>query len=171
MKERFDARINSAQPAHPRSIHDVAPGGLTELLIQSGLVTRAEVTSGKPARGSKKATPALISDQVPVLLGTGVPTSRDTPVAATFRVGQRIRARNIHPTGHTRLPRYARAKLGTIERDHGVFVFPDTNAHFFGENPQHVYSVRFAARELWGEQASPRHAVFLNLWDDHLEPA
>jgi nitrile hydratase len=50
-------------------------------------------------------------------------------------------------------------------------VFPDTNAHFQGEKPQHVYSVRFAARELWGDQASPRDAVYVDLWDGHLEPA
>jgi len=145
--------------------------GLTELLITSGLVTRAEVESGKPARGSKKARPPLTKGKVTQLVATGVPTSRNTPAAPRFQVGQTIRARNINPTGHTRLPRYARAKLGTIERDHGVFVFPDTNAHFLGENPQHVYSVRFAARELWGEQASPQDAVYVNLWDDHLEPA
>ena len=80
-----------------------------------------------------------------------------------FKVGQRVRARNIHPTGHTRLPRYARGKTGVVVRDHGVYVFPDTNAHFQGEKRQHVYSVRFTARELWGEQAvaarlgPPRH--------------
>jgi nitrile hydratase subunit beta len=85
--------------------------------------------------------------------------------------GERVRARNNHPIGHTRLPRYARGKLGTIDRDHGVFVFPDTNAHFLGEKPQHVYSVCFAARELWGEQAAPKDSVYINLWDDHLEPA
>ena len=68
-------------------------------------------------------------------------------------------------------PRYARGKLGTIERDHGVFLFADSNAHFQGEKPQHLYSVRFAARELWGEQAAARDAVYVNLWDDHLEPA
>jgi nitrile hydratase len=77
----------------------------------------------------------------------------------------------MHPTGHTRLPRYARGKLGTIVRDQGVYVFPDTNAHFLGEKPQHVYSVRFAARELWGEQASPRDAVYVDMWDDYLERA
>jgi hypothetical protein len=97
--------------------------------------------------------------------------SRNTPAAPKFRVSQRVRARNINPTGHTRLPRYARGKLGTIEGDHGVFVFPDTNAHFLGEKPQHVYSVRFAARELWGEQARPQDAIYVNLWDDHLDPA
>jgi nitrile hydratase len=145
--------------------------GMTELLVQSGLVTRAEIESGKPARGSKKAAPPLTADKVPLLVSNGVPASRNVPVEAKFQAGQRVRARNINPTGHTRLPRYARGKVGTIERDHGVFVFPDTNAHFLGENPQHVYSVRFAARELWGEQASPQDAVYVNLWDAHLERA
>lgn len=145
--------------------------GMTELLINSGLVSAAEVQSGKPARGSKKVTPALTADKVPVLVAKGSPASRNTPAAPKFRAGQRIRTRNINPAGHTRLPRYARGKFGTIERDHGVFVFPDTNAHFAGENPQHVYSVRFDARELWGAQASPQDAVYVNLWDDHLEPA
>jgi len=143
--------------------------GMTELLIKSGLITRAEVESGKPARGSKKASPALTADKVPVLVAKGVPARRNTPATPTFRVGQRVRARNINPTGHTRLPRYARGKLGTIERDHGVFVFPDTNAHFLGEKPQHVYSVRFAARELWGEQAMPKDTVIIAMWDDYLE--
>jgi nitrile hydratase len=82
-----------------------------------------------------------------------------------------VRARVINPTGHTRLPRYARGKIGTIHLDHGVYVFPDTNAHFKGESPQHVYSVRFGARELWGEQANPQDAVYLDMWDDYLEPA
>ena len=144
---------------------------MTELLIKTGLVTRAEVENGKPARGSKPVTPALTADKVPLFVSRGVPASRNIPIAPKFRVGQHVRARNINPTGHTRLPRYARGKLGTVERDHGVFVFPDTNAHFLGENPQRVYSVRFAARELWGEQASSQDAVYVNLWDDHLEPA
>ena len=145
--------------------------GMSELLIKSGLVTAAEVQSGKPARGSKKASPALTADKVPLLVANGVPAKRNTPAAPAFRVGQRVRARNINPTGHTRLPRYARGKLGTIERDHGVFVLPDTNAHFLGEKPQHVYSVRFAARELWGEQAKPKDTVVVAMWDDYLEPA
>jgi nitrile hydratase len=96
---------------------------------------------------------------------------RDVPATARFKAGQHVRARNINPVGHTRLPRYARGKLGTVERDYGVFVFPDSNAHFLGEKPQHLYSVRFAARELWGEEAGPRDSIYVNLWDDHLEPA
>jgi len=92
-------------------------------------------------------------------------------VKPKFRVGQRVRTLNINPPGHTRLPRYARDKRGVIERDHGVYNFPDASAHGLGEKRQHVYSVRFAARELWGDAASPRDSVYLDLWDDYLERA
>jgi nitrile hydratase subunit beta len=144
---------------------------LVELMIKCGLVTRAEVESGKSASGSPKTAPALIAGAVPGMVAKGKPASRDVQVVARFNVGQTVRARNVHPTGHTRLPRYARGKLGTIHLDHGVHVFPDTNAHSLGENPQHLYSVRFAARELWGEQASSRDAVYLDMWDHYLECA
>jgi nitrile hydratase beta subunit len=144
---------------------------LVDLVTGRGLVTRAELESGKPAAGSAKATPPVKAEGVPALIARGNPVKRDVAVAARFQVGQRVRGRNINPTTHTRLPRYARGKIGTVERDHGVFLFADSNAHFQGEKPQHLYSVRFAARELWGEQAPARDAVYVNLWDDHLEPA
>ena len=73
------------------------------------------------------------------------------------------------PRDIPRLPRYARGKLGTIHRNRGVHVFPDTNAHSLGEKPQHLYSVRFATRERWGKQASERDAVYIDMWDDYLE--
>ena len=145
--------------------------GLVELIVQSGLTTRAEIESGVPVAGSVKAVPALTADKAVALVAKGVAASRNVNVAARFKAGQRVRARNINPVGHTRLPRYARGRFGTIDRDHGVFVFPDTNAHFLGEKPQHVYSVRFAARELWGDQAAPQDSVYVDMWDDYLEPA
>jgi nitrile hydratase beta subunit len=145
--------------------------GLVALLVKVGLVTNAEIESGVPAANSPKATPALSPAEALPMVTRGIVGSRDVRVTPHFKVGQRVRARNINPAGHTRLPRYARGKLGMIERDHGVFVFPDTNAEYLGERPQHVYSVRFAARELWGEQAAPRDTVYLDLWDDYLEPA
>ena len=145
--------------------------GQIELLVKSGLVTAAEIESGIPAPGTAKATPPLTVDKIPTTLANRINASREVKAAPRFQASQRVRARNINPIGHTRLPRYARGKTGTIERDYGVFVFPDTNAHFLGEKPQHVYSVRFAARELWGEQASPRDSVYINMWDDYLEPA
>src|SRR4029077_9255744 len=123
--------------------------GLVKLLEGRGLVAHGEIESGKPASESSKATPPLTAEQVPTARHRGASTSRDVPVAAHFKAGQPVRARVINPTGHTRLPRYARGKLGAIHLDHGVFVFPDTNALFQGEKPQHVYSVRFEARALW----------------------
>ena len=144
---------------------------LVPLMIKRGLVTREEVQTGRSAAGSPKAEPPLTAERVPTMVRSGALARRDVPVSARFDVNQRVRARTMHPAGHTRLPRYVRGKIGTVERDHGIYVFPDTNALFLGENPQHVYSVRFAARELWGNQASPRDAVYLDLWDDYLEPA
>ena len=144
---------------------------LAAQLVQSGLVTTEEMESGKAAPGSTKATPALSLATSSRWLNRGIASSQDPEVRPLFKVRQRVRARNINPVGHTRLPRYARGKTGVIVRDHGVYLFPDTNAHLLGEKRQHVYSVRFAARELWGEDASPRDSVHLDMWDDYLEPA
>jgi nitrile hydratase subunit beta len=144
---------------------------LERLVVKSGMVTQEEIETGKPEPGSPKATPAVTADQVPRMLRTGALASRDVEIAPRFQIGQRVRARNINPTGHTRLPRYARGKIGAVHLLHGVYVFPDTNAQFLGEHPQHVYSVRFEARELWGNEASPRDAVYIDMWDNYLEPA
>ena len=144
--------------------------GLVRLLVKTGMVTATEIESGQPASGVAKAVPALTPDKVP-MINRGEHAKRNVAVAPRFQVGQRVRARNMNPLGHTRLPRYARGKQGTVDRDHGVYVFPDTNAELLGEKPQHIYSVRFTARELWGDAASPRDAVYLDMWDDYLEPA
>ncbi len=146
--------------------------GLRELLARSGLVAAAELESGAPAPGTAKATPPLTADQInPAALSNRIRAGRDLQIAPRFKAGQQVRARNLNPVGHTRLPRYARGKVGIVHRDHGVFVFPDTRAHSLGDNPQHVYSVCFAARELWGAQASEKDSVYLDMWDDYLDPA
>jgi nitrile hydratase subunit beta len=144
---------------------------LTEISVKTGLVTRAEVESGTPAPGSAKAMPPVTIANAEAAAVIRASTRRPAGAAARFAVGERVRTRNINPLGHTRLPRYARAKSGVIDRDHGIFVFPDTAAHERGEKPQHVYSVRFSARELWGDQAQPQDSVYLDLWDDYLESA
>jgi nitrile hydratase beta subunit len=143
---------------------------LMGLLVKRDLVAREEIERGRSAPGLAKAQPALRPADVPSLRRTGAGAHRDVAVAPRFAVNQRVRARVMNPAGHTRLPRYVRGRTGTVDRDHGVYVLPDTNAHFQGERPQHVYSVRFAARELWGPQASPLDAVYLDLWDDYLDP-
>ena len=98
--------------------------------------------------------------------------STESPLPVSrFAVGDTVVTRNVHPPGHTRLPRYARGKRGIIQRLHGAQIFPDTNAHGLGENPQPLYSVCFDARELWGDSAEPRQTVSLDLWESYLEPA
>jgi nitrile hydratase subunit beta len=87
-----------------------------------------------------------------------------------FRAGDAVRARSIHPPGHTRLPRYARGKRGRIASVYAAYVFPDTNAHDLGEAPQHLYSVAFAGEELWGPDAEPGTLVHLDLFEPYLEP-
>jgi nitrile hydratase subunit beta len=139
-----------------------------EIMIKVGLITRTEVENGKPSPGSARATPAVTTADAAALMVRPKVARPDSRVAARFKVGERVRTRNMHPIGHTRLPRYARDKAGTIHRDHGIYVFPDTIVAGLGEKPQHLYSVRFEARELWGPEASARHSVYLDLWDDYL---
>lgn len=113
----------------------------------------------------------LEKEQVYAAVKTNPVYVRPTDLPIRFIAGDRVQAKNIHPRGHTRLPRYVRGKTGTVVRRHGSFVFPDTFAHGKGEKPQHVYSVRFEARELWGEEAEDNSAVYLDLWDDYIVPA
>jgi nitrile hydratase subunit beta len=143
--------------------------GLEKLLVMKGLISRAEIDSGHPLPDAPKLVPALKPENVPALVAKGSPANRTPQAPPRFSVGQHVRARNIQPPGHTRLPRYARARQGVIERIHGVFVFPDSNASFHGESPQHLYSVRFTARELWGELAVARDLVYIDLWEHYLE--
>ena len=142
---------------------------LAAQVVRYGLASQAEIDSGQAAAGSPKATPVFTLATSARWLTRGIASSHDPTVRPLFTVRQRVRARNVNPTGHTRLPRYVRVKTGVIARDHGVYLFPDTNAHDRGEKRQHVYSVRFAATELWGDGAPPRDSVYVDLWDDYLE--
>ena len=142
------------------------------LLVQQKMVTQEEIESGHPAAGSQRFTPRLTAAAAgATAIQRGNFMRPDTKVEARFKAGQRVRTLNLNPTGHTRLPRYARGRQGTINRHHGIFVFPDSNAHFQGEQPQHLYSVQFSAQELWGRSASPRDSIHLDLWDSYLERA
>ena len=144
--------------------------GLETLLVEQAQVTADELASGRAARRVAPEGTLQASD-VARFLRNRRNARLDDDVPAKFKPGNRVVARNIHPAGHTRLPRYARGRHGVIDRDHGVFIFADTNAMSRDRKPQHLYSVRFAARELWGPAASARDAVYVDLWDDHLDPA
>lgn len=143
---------------------------LSDLLVLKGFATREELASGKAAPGAPKATPHLTGDLVTATLTRPGSYIRDG-APPKFAVGDQVRARNINPNGHTRLPRYARGHHGVIVAVHGAHVFPDSHAHGHGEDPQPLYTVRFTARELWGEAANPRDSVSLDLWEPYLERA
>jgi nitrile hydratase subunit beta len=98
----------------------------------------------------------------------GVSPVREISTPPRFEVGERIKTRNIHPTGHTRFPRYVRDKYGVIDEVYGAHVFPDDSAHGKGENPQYLYRVRFEAEELWG--VKQKDSVYIDLWEGYLEP-
>ena len=144
--------------------------GLETVLVEQGVVTADELASGR-ATGRAAVDSILSIDGLDNLLQNRIRARRDDKVLPKFKPGDKVQARNINPAGHTRLPRYARGKHGVINRDFGVYVFPDTNAMTRDPKPQHLYSVRFTARELWGDATSARDSVFVNLWDDHLDTA
>ena len=144
--------------------------GLQKLLVEQQLVTAIELQTGHAEAKTSELRALQVSD-VESLLRKRRAARLDEDVPPRFRAGERVVARNINPTGHTRLPRYARGRRGVIERDHGVFIFADTHAMSRDKKPQHCYSVRFTARELWGTDASARDSVFVELWDDHLDRA
>lgn len=145
--------------------------GLTELLIRADLVSQEEIDAGRSARGSPKTTPPLTAERVAAALARPRASRREIDAEPRFAIGQPVRARNINPVGHTRLARYVRGHEGVITAHHGAHVFPDTNAHDLGEQPRHLYQVRFEAPELWGDLADRRGAVYLDLWEPYLEPA
>ncbi len=129
------------------------------LLVEKKKATREELMS----RGADPVTPAQPANH---FKGDSAKVRRRRP---RFRGGDQVVARNINPTGHTRLPRYVRGKRGVIERDWGVYVFADSNAHHGGDRTQHVYSVSFSARELWGKDAPTNDTLRIDLWEDYLE--
>ena len=144
--------------------------GLTELLVARGFATWAEIARGRAEPGFIKATPQLSVEEVTPRFTRPGSYSRKG-AAPIFRVGDRVRARNLNPPGHTRLPRYVRGRQGVIVSLHGAHVFPDSHAHGGGEDPRPLYTVAFAACELWGQRANPRDSVCLDLWEPYLDRA
>jgi nitrile hydratase subunit beta len=152
------------------SYYEIWTKGLERLLVETGLVTPEELATGRALTEPAPLRRVLKAADVPAVLAGGGPANRPPEQLARFAVGDRVITRNLHPKGHTRLPRYARDKEGLVELVHGVYVFPDTNAHGRGENPQWLYTVRFSGRELWGEAADPTLAVSIDAWESYLEP-
>lgn len=142
---------------------------LERMLVQHGLVDADEIASGRAAsvgKGSDRGTFGV--DDVDSSLQRGA-FGRPAPAAARFGIGERVRARNIHPVSHTRLPRYVRGHIGVIERVHGAHVFPDSVVLGKGEDPQWLYTVCFDGKELWGADADPTVKVSVDAFEPYLE--
>ncbi len=153
------------------SYYEIWFAGLETMLKERDLVTDDEIVVGH-ALGAPKPVPRVLSPgDVLKVLHRGGPTERDTNTKPAFKSGSRVRAKNINPLTHTRLPRYVRGHVGAIERVIGFHVFPDSNAQGAGENPQWLYTVRFDGPELWGDGADPTVTVSVDAWESYLEPA
>lgn len=147
---------------------------LADLLVQKGLVSRAELAGG-PLLPAPSGLRPVRGDQVAGLLSRAIPYTRSGPAPA-FAPGDLVRTRSLaantrHPGGHTRLPAYCAGKVGRVILSHGAHVFPDSNAHGTGEAPEPLYTVAFAARALWGDMAQAGDEVSADLWQSYLERA
>jgi len=140
-------------------------------LLQGGMVTLQELATGRAAPGFARRSDAMKADAVPAAITGGKDSTRESKAPPRFAPGDTVLARNIHPAGHTRLPRYVRGRRGVILRRHGAHVFPDSRAMGGGENPQELYTVAFTARELWGPDAAAGDEIHLDLWESYIEPA
>jgi len=153
------------------SYYEIWIKALEVLLERHGFVTAEELRERRKLVESATPKRTLKAVDVAAVLARGGPCDRAVETPARFKAGDRVRTRNFHPREHTRLPRYARGKLGLVEAVRGGFVFPDTNAHGKGENPQWVYTVVFDGREIWGEESDPELTVSVDAWESYLEPA
>jgi nitrile hydratase len=139
-------------------------------LLKRGFVTQDEIDAGRSLKPAKPLPRKLTPDGVRASLTRGS-FFRQQQGPARFKPGDRVRTKNIHPLGHTRLPRYARGKLGTVELIHGCHAYPDSVATDRGDDPQWLYTVVFAGREIWGADADPTLTVSIDAFEPYLEPA
>lgn len=144
--------------------------GLEKLLAERSLVGPDEIAAGRMLQPPRPVPRVLRAGEVPGLLVRGSPTERPAAAPARFAAGDRVRTRSDQVPHHTRLPGYARGKIGRIEHVRGVHVFPDANAQGLGERPQWLYTVVFSGRELWGDAATADVSVSIDAWESYLEP-
>ena len=143
---------------------------LEQIALEKDILTEEEIATGKSVRKEGgNMRPAVPREMVEYAMTNPILASVDVDIPAKFKVGDKIIAKNIHPLHHTRLPRYIRGKRGIVEHDHGIFLLADTNAHGGPDSPQHVYTVLFTARELWGEDAPAKDSVCIDLHDDYMD--
>lgn len=145
--------------------------GLEKLLVDNSLVSAEELDAGKPLGPSQPLNRVLRVENVAATLKKGGPADRPETQPARYKVGDRVRTRRMNPEHHTRLPRYARDAVGTVETVHGVHVFPDTNARGLGEQPTWLYGIVFKGTDIWGTDSDPNLTLRLDLWEPYLDLA
>jgi nitrile hydratase len=145
--------------------------GLEQMLLERGLVDADEVAAGHALRPGKPLKRGKFDVAAVDRVMTRGSFGRPAQAAARFKPGDRVRAKNIHPVSHTRLPRYVRGHVGVVERLHGSHVFPDTVVAGQGESPQWLYTVVFDNRDLWGQDADPTVKVSIDAFEPYLDPA
>lgn len=150
------------------SYYEIWLKAVTGLLLERDMVTQSELDTGTAQIAPKAIKRRLRAGDVPEALAKGGPVDRSSQGEPAFKIGDRIHTINDHPTAHTRLPRYARDKQGTITRIHGFHVYPDSNAAQMGEDPKWLYQVSFDAATLWGAQGRRGDTVTLDLWEPYL---
>jgi nitrile hydratase beta subunit len=141
---------------------------LENMIVDLGLAGADELAAGHALRPGKPLKRTLKAADVPNTLSRGS-FARPAQAPARFKCGDRVHTKNIHPATHTRLPRYARDKVGVVEALRGCHVYPDTVAIGQGESPQWLYTVLFDGRELWGENADPTLKVSIEAFEPYLE--
>jgi nitrile hydratase len=155
------------------SYYEIWIRALEKLMLERGMVTPAELATGQQSTPPIQVNKVLTSETVDAALKAGSPTERPIDQPALFKVGQKVRARNMHPQGHTRLPRYVRGHVGTVVSLHGGHVFPD--GHTLRASPpfnvpvQWLYTVVFDGPTLWGEHSDPTLEVTVDAWESYLE--
>ncbi len=154
-----------------KTYYEIWLAGLERLMVERGLVAPDELAAARSLHPAKPLPQVLVAEDGVRVLGRGSPTEREAERPARFEVGDRVRAKNMHPVTHTRLPRYVRGHAGTVTVVHGCHVFPDSQAHGRGEDPQWLYTVCFEARELWGAEADPTLTVSVDAFEPYLEAA
>ena len=139
------------------------------LLTGSAILAPAAIDArARNLRGEHVEEPPIPEPAKPDYTPTAEGSLRTVDVPPAFAIGERVRAKDMSPPGHTRLPGYVRGHTGVVELIQPAALLPDTHAHFQGENPQHVYSVRFDSRELWGADAEP-FTLTVELFESYLE--
>jgi nitrile hydratase beta subunit len=142
--------------------------GLEDMCVRFGLIAADELEAGRALHPAAPVSRTLTATEAPKILSRGS-FERPSTTPAMYKVGDRVRTRNINPPTHTRLPRYARGKVGTVECIRGCHVFPDAVTTGKGEDPHWLYTVVFDGRELWGEGADPSVRISIDAWEPYLE--